>query len=170
MFDVSLPSNHAIALLKRDHETVKGLFDAFDKARTPAAKKKIVAQAVTELEIHATLEEEIFYPTVCPLVGEQMANEAYEEHHVVQVLVTDLGRDQNDHNDAKFTVLAESVRDHITEEEDQMLAKAGALDIDFIELGRRMLKRKRELLALFGHPANDVLSRKLKHKPGKVKA
>jgi Hemerythrin HHE cation binding domain len=151
MFEAALPSkpsNHAIVLLKKDHDTVKGLFDAFDKARTPAARKRIVEQTVTELEIHATLEEEIFYPVVCLHVGEQIMIEAYEEHHVVQVLVADLGHRHNDHNDAKFTVLAESVRDHISEEEAEFLLRASDLDIDFIALGKRMLKRKRELLAL----------------------
>jgi len=147
MLDVQLPANHAIALLKRDHEAVKNLFDRFEKARSAAARKKIVLQAVTELEIHATLEEEIFFPTVCGDIGDQIMNNAYEEHHVVRVLVADLGRDRNARNHAKFTVLAENVREHITEEEDEMMHRASALNIDFLALGDRMLERKKELLA-----------------------
>src|SRR5260370_23144545 len=74
-------------------------------------------------------------------------NEADEEHHVAKVLIAELERGgrKNDHRDAKFTVLAESVRHHIKEEENQMLPKAKELDIDFEALGQRMLDRKKEL-------------------------
>jgi hypothetical protein len=75
-------------------------------------------------------------------------NEADEEHHVAKVLIAELDRTgrENDHRDAKFTVLAESVRHHIREEENEMLPKAKELDIDFEALGQRMLDRKKELL------------------------
>ena len=75
-------------------------------------------------------------------------NEADEEHHVAKVLIAELDTvdAKNDHRDAKFTVLAESVRHHIREEETEMLPKAKELDIDFEALGQRMLARKKELL------------------------
>ena len=148
MFDWMLPENHAIAILKKDHDTVKGLFEEFEKAETPARRTKIVDQALTELKIHAILEEEIFYPTVRAHVGPDIMNEADEEHHVAKVLIAELDTidAKNDHRDAKFTVLAESVRHHIREEENEMLPKAKELDIDFEALGQRMLARKKELL------------------------
>jgi hypothetical protein len=148
MFDWLLPETHAIAILKKDHDTVKGLFDEFEAADTPAARRKILDRAVTELKIHAVLEEEIFYPTVRAHVGNQVMNEADEEHHVAKVLIAELDRstDENDHRDAKFTVLAESVRHHIKEEENEMLPKAKELDIDFEAVGQRMLDRKKQLL------------------------
>jgi Hemerythrin HHE cation binding domain len=148
MFDWMLPEGHAIAILKKDHDTVKGLFDEFEKAETPARKTKIIDQALTELKIHAILEEEIFYPTVRAHVGKDIMNEADEEHHVAKVLIAELDTvgTENDHRDAKFTVLAESVRHHIREEENEMLPKAKELEIDFEALGQRMLARKKELL------------------------
>ena len=42
-------------------------------------------------------------------------------------------------------MLAESVRHHIKEEENEMLPKARELGLDFEALGRRMLARKPEL-------------------------
>jgi hypothetical protein len=149
MFEWMLPENHAIAILKKDHDTVKELFDKFEKAEKTAVKEKIIDHAVTALKLHAVLEEELFYPAVRAHVGSEVMNEADEEHHVAKVLIAELDSPfgKNDHRDAKFTVLAESVRHHIKEEENQMLPKAKELDIDFEALGERMLNRKKELLA-----------------------
>ena len=148
MFDWMLPEKHAIAILKKDHDTVKGLFDDFEAAETSAAREKIIAKAVMELKIHALLEEEIFYAAVRAHVGSKVMNEADEEHHVARVLIAELDQNggEHGHRDAKFTVLSESVRHHIREEESEMLPKAKELDIDFEALGQRMLDRKRELL------------------------
>jgi hypothetical protein len=142
-----LPENHAIAILMKDHDTVKELFDRFEKSESAAERKKIVAEALTELKIHAVIEEEIFYPAVRNRVGKDLMNEADEEHHVARVLIAELDRDGqgNDHRDAKFTVLAESVRHHIKEEEGEMLPKAKSLEMDFEALGEQLLDRKKEL-------------------------
>jgi hypothetical protein len=142
-----LPEEHAISILIKDHDTVKDLFDRFEKAESTAEKEKIIAQALSELKIHAVIEEEIFYPAVRKHVGKDLMNEADEEHHVARVLIAELDRDGrgNDHRNAKFTVLAESVRHHINEEEGEMLPKAKGVELDFEALGQRMLARKREL-------------------------
>lgn len=143
-----LPENHAIAILIKDHDKVKDLFDRFEKADAASEKEKIITEAVTELKIHAAIEEEIFYPTVRKQVGKDLMNEADEEHHVARVLIAELDRNgrRDDHRDAKFTVLAESVRHHIKEEENEMLPKAKGLTMDFEALGNQMLARKKELL------------------------
>lgn len=142
-----LPERHAISILIKDHDRVKDLFDRFEKADTRAQKEKLIAEALTELKIHATIEEEIFYPAVRKQLEKDVMNEADEEHHVARVLVAELDRDGrgDDHRDAKFTVLAESVRHHIKEEEGDMLPKAKGLDVDFEALGEQLLARKKEL-------------------------
>ena len=147
MLDFMMPEKHAISILKKDHETVKELFEKFEKAESSSEKERIIGRAVTELKMHAVIEEEIFYPTVRKHVGTDIMNEADEEHHVAKVLIAelDLNRGGGDHREAKFTVLAESVRHHIKEEENEMLPKAKELDIDFEALGQKMLDRKKEL-------------------------
>jgi len=144
---ILLPDHHAIAILLKDHDNVKDLFDKFEKAKSTAEKEKIIASAVTELKIHAAIEEEIFYPAVRAHVGKDLMNEADEEHHVARVLIAELERDgrANDHRDAKFTVLSESVRHHIKDEENEVLPKAKELKLDFEALGQRMLERKATL-------------------------
>jgi hypothetical protein len=142
-----LPEDHAIAILMKDHDKVKDLFDRFEKSESAAEKEKIIGEAVTELKIHAAIEEEIFYPAGRKHVGRDLMNEADEEHHVARVLIAELDRNGrgDDHREAKFTVLAESVRHHIKEEEGEMLPKAKGLEIDFEALGQQMLARKEEL-------------------------
>ena len=46
---------NAISLLKKDHTKVKGLFDQFEKADSLREKRKIVAEAIVELDIKGTL-------------------------------------------------------------------------------------------------------------------
>jgi hypothetical protein len=147
MFDFMMSEKHAISILKKDHETVKELFDRFEKAESAAEKEKIIGKAVTELKIHAAIEEEIFYPIVRRHVGSDAMNEADEEHHIARVLIAelDLNGGGGDHRGAKFKVLAESVRHHIREEENEVLPKAKTLDIDFEALGQKMLDRKKVL-------------------------
>jgi hemerythrin superfamily protein len=142
-----LPENHAIAILLKDHDRVKELFDRFEKAKSSATKEKIIAAALAELKIHAIVEEEIFYPAVRTHVGKDLMNEADEEHHVARVLIAELDHDggSDDHRDAKFTVLSENVRHHIDEEEGEVLPKAKELKIDFEALGQQILERKARL-------------------------
>jgi hypothetical protein len=139
----------AIALLKKDHDTVKGLFDQFENTENRAEKKKLVAKAIDELKIHATIEEELFYPAVRQRMDddEGLMDEADEEHHVAKVLIAELEAmtGKEEHYDAKFIVLAENIRHHIKEEEEEMLPKARKTDIDFEALGALMLERKEEL-------------------------
>jgi hypothetical protein len=128
---------------------VKRLFDEFDKAEGRPAKEKIIREAVTELKIHALLEEEIFYPAVRAHVGAEKMNEADEEHHVAKVLVAELdaGLGDQGHREAKFQVLGESIRHHIKEEEGEVLPKARSMDLDFVAIGEKMLARKKRLLS-----------------------
>ncbi len=150
MFDwFSNDGNDAVSILKRDHDTVKELFDQFEKAEHRPAKRKIVAKALMELKVHAAIEEEIFYPAVRAALESDVMNEADEEHHVAKMLIAELEKmsGKEDHYDAKFTVLSENVRHHIKEEEGEMLPKAKKLPIDFDALGEQMLRRKEALMA-----------------------
>jgi hemerythrin-like domain-containing protein len=143
-------ANDAVALLVEDHQKVKKLFDEFEKTDDTEKRKQIAALAIQELKVHAALEEEIFYPSVRKKIedDEEIMNEADEEHHVAKVLIAELEsmKGTESHYAAKFIVLAENVRHHIKEEEDEMLPKAEGTDIDFEALGEKMLRRKQVLM------------------------
>jgi hemerythrin superfamily protein len=56
----------ATQLLKKDHGAVKKLFAEFARttSRAPRRRQQLVDKIAEELEIHSTIEEEIFYPAV----------------------------------------------------------------------------------------------------------
>jgi hypothetical protein len=52
---------------------VKDLFDKFEKTKNLSSKAKIVSEALTELKVHATVEEELFYPAVRQQIDDEEA-------------------------------------------------------------------------------------------------
>lgn len=150
-----MPTSDPIQMLKDDHEKVKGMFQEFESADN-TGKQRIARQAIMELEVHARLEEEIFYPAFLKNVHEEfIAAEAEEEHHVAKVLMEELKPmlegTPTVHFEAKFMVLAENVRHHIEEEESEMLPKAQQMDAGLLrQLGEQMMRRKQELMSQMG--------------------
>jgi hemerythrin-like domain-containing protein len=144
-------TQNAIAMLKEDHRNVKELFDKFEETNGTASKRKIASQAVEDLKVHAALEEELFYPALRQQMEDEdgLLDEADEEHHVAKILIAELEQMQGDedHWEAKFKVLAESVRHHIKEEEGEIFPEAKKTDIDFVALAERMAERKATLIA-----------------------
>lgn len=149
MFEFLLTyDNEAIALIVKDHDTVKELFSQYEKAGNRREKLRIAAKTIQELQLHAIIEEEIFYPAIREQLEEDMMNEADEEHHVARFLVAELsGMDGSEsHYDAKYKVLSENIRHHIKEEESEMLPKAKSLNLDFKALAATIKARKEQLL------------------------
>jgi hemerythrin-like domain-containing protein len=115
----------AIVLLKDDHKEILRVFRDFEKAGDGALKTKgrLVDRMIELLTVHTYIENEVMYPRVRELVPELEDDvlESYEEHHVADVLVTELAvMDPSDERfTAKTTVLIENVRHHIEEEESE---------------------------------------------------
>ena len=75
------PDLDAISLLKADHRKVEGLFEKFEAAKGAERKKALALEICTELSVHATVEEEIFYPACKGKIEEEdKLDEAYVEH------------------------------------------------------------------------------------------
>jgi hemerythrin-like domain-containing protein len=143
----------AVKLIKDDHKKVKELFRTFENARSADRKMAIAQEVFQELDVHAEIEEEIFYPAAkakADKQGQELVAEAVEEHHVVKMLISELKamREVNEQFEAKFTVLIENVEHHIEEEEKEMLPDAQkTLGDDIKALGEQMMARKEELTA-----------------------
>ena len=145
----------AIALLKADHRKVEGLFEKFEHTKDDARKKTLVQEICTELCVHATIEEEVFYPACKGEIKEEdMLDEAYVEHDGAKVLISELLQSEpaNEFYDAKVKVLSELIKHHVKEEEarsEGLFAQAKAAGLDMDELADRLKTRKVELLAEF---------------------
>ena len=136
----------AFSLLKADHENVAALFERLEGARGNQ-KLQIFNQIRTELELHAHIEEKVFYPALeKPAETKDLTLEAYEEHKQVKTLLRELGRSRspNEEWEAKAKVLKENVEHHVEEEENELFPKAEqALGEEKIEeLGERLQAEK----------------------------
>ena len=158
---------NAIELLKADHAKVQNLFRQYEKAG--GQQREIAEQIFTELEMHATLEEELFYPALrgrvepttievesssaeeeAEEVEEDLVAEALEEHREVKTLIATLrALDPDDERfQTKFAELRENVEEHVGMEEDELMPDAvAALGGELEPLGRRLEERKEQLMA-----------------------
>jgi hemerythrin superfamily protein len=119
-------AQNALSLLTRDHREVDALFHRFEATGPRAQKERadLVGRIIEALSVHAAIEETVFYPAVRAELAEQndQVLEALEEHHVVKWTLSEL-EDLNPDDEryaAKVTVLIESVRHHVDEEEHEL--------------------------------------------------
>jgi hemerythrin superfamily protein len=167
-------------MLREDHQKVKQLFNQFKESTNTNEKLDIVKAAITALEVHATLEEELIYPAWKEHVDEQsLTDEAFAEHHVAHLLIKEL-KNTNPEDEsylAKFTTLSEHVTHHIEEEEGKMFRQAEKADLDWDQLTKQVIERRQSLeqktLWLLGVPvivsARETVSatrRVLSYRPG----
>ncbi|WP_298193211.1 hemerythrin domain-containing protein [Novosphingobium sp.] len=143
----------AVTMLKAEHRAVEDLFEAFEVAKTKPKQKTLAMQICAELIIHATIEEEIFYPALRGKIDDDTLDEAYVEHDGAKLMISQLMAGQPDEAffAAKVTVLSEEIKHHVKEEEmsrEGMFAQAAAADVDLVALAEQMAARRAELEAM----------------------
>ncbi len=140
----------AITLLKEDHEKVSGIFEKLEPTteRGVKTREELFALLKLELDVHAHIEETIFYPVLKQEAAtREITLEGYEEHHVIKTLLGELSETAPDTEQwgAKLKVLKENVEHHVEEEEDEMFKTAREVfsKAQFEELGARMEAEKK---------------------------
>ncbi len=122
------PPADAIAVLKKDHEKVRGLLSQLERAASRNSEKAE--------QLLAQVDRELYY-------------EAKEEHHVVDLVMPEVRKTDSDAEEfaAKTKVLKELIEHHADEEEKEMFPKARKLfdRAELRELGERLRERKKEL-------------------------
>lgn len=142
---------NAFTLLKEDHQKVAGILEKLDDTteRGVKTREELFAQLKSELDIHAEIEETIFYPELEKHdETRDITLEGIEEHRIVKELLAELDALAKDDEvwTAKMTVLKENVEHHVEEEEGEMFPKARkALTEEEIEsLGTRLQAAKKK--------------------------
>jgi hemerythrin-like domain-containing protein len=144
----------AVQLLREDHAKVKKILEDLDSTteRGVKTREELFTKVKRELEVHESIEEEIFYPALKEHPkARDIVLEGYEEHHVVDMVmaeIVDLPFDDETWG-AKCTVMKENVEHHIEEEEGEMFKQARQVfsNEELEDLGVRMQARKEQLLA-----------------------
>jgi hemerythrin superfamily protein len=139
----------ALALLKEDHDRVKRMLNEGEQTTERAEKTRteLFARLKADLMLHEQMEEEVLYPALKQHPqARELAFEAFEEHHVVDMIMAELEATPvtDEQWTAKFAVAKENLEHHIEEEETEMFPKvrqAFSRD-ELTEMGTRMAEIK----------------------------
>jgi hemerythrin superfamily protein len=137
-------------MIRLDHTHVLALFRRFRPWTSATRKQALVDNACLALEIHAQLEEEIFYPALREVAGaNEILDKSKPEHDQMRNLIGALRTLEVDDPDFDLTfhLLMRSVLHHVADEESMLLPQAENLMGDRLgELGMQMTRRRVELL------------------------
>ena len=143
----------AIALLRADHQKVRQLFRAYRTTQDQATQWELALHIFDELEVHAQIEEVVFYQAVeeeTTSLGKRLVQASLEEHQEALALIQDL-RDLAPgcpEFDTTFQALVLTVEHHMTAEETEMFPLAeGEVAADLKDLRDEMLHLKAHRLA-----------------------
>jgi len=144
----------ALELIRNDHETFRSLLGRLDETTERGVKTRteVFLRLKREIVSHEKMEEEIFYPELraARKPAEDIVLEGYEEHHVADGIVEELGALPPDDETwgAKLSVLKESLEHHMEEEEGEMFthARKAFKKAELEELGIRMAELKKTAL------------------------
>ena len=147
----------AISLLTDDHAEVAELFDEYEELvddDAPDEDRQALAERICAmLTMHATVEEEIFYPAAREALDDQrILDQAEVEHATAKDLIEQIqSMDPDDElYDAKVKVLGEYVTHHVQEEEGEIFPQCQTAEMDLDQLGEEIGARKEELMEELG--------------------
>lgn len=148
------------SMIRLDHTHVMAAFHRYHAETSWPRKRAIVELVCTALEIHAQLEEEIFYPALGEaMAGDERLTKSKREHDKMREDIAKLRSmgPEDAAYDARFMQLMREVMHHVADEETVLLPTAErALASQLSELGMRMTKRRIQLVA--------------QHRPGAIAA
>lgn len=139
----------AIALLKADHKEVKTMVAQFNNSRSESKQAELAQKICAALEVHAEIEEELFYPAAREALKKNgdLIDEAEVEHTSVKELIAKIkgGQPGDDLWEAQVKVLGEYVNHHVKEEEGEIFPKVRKTKLDLEAIGEQLAERKAEL-------------------------
>ena len=144
-------TNPVFDMLKKDHKKVEGLFDEFEAAEDARSKTRIIQETLRELEVHAQLEEEVFYPALRAARPTAIAlDKSVPQHNEMRESIAKLrtmAADTPAYDDTVMELMREVIH-HVADEETILLPMAeDVLAADLRKLGTQMNLRRLQLVA-----------------------
>jgi hypothetical protein len=141
-------------MIRMDHSYVLSLFHRYKPDTAPGKKRALVTNACLAIQVHAQLEEEIFYPALRELIsGDEVLEKSVPEHEQMRQLIGDLRQLTADDSpltqscDDKFMDLMRLVMHHVADEETRLLPVAERQLRDRLgAMGMEMTRRRIELM------------------------
>jgi hypothetical protein len=135
----------ALDLLQQDHRELEAYFKQYEEGSDKAA---LALKICLALEVHARIEEEIFYPAARDVIeNRELVAQAIVEHASAKQLIADIEAMEagDELHEAKVKVLTEQIRHHVEEEETELFPEIRESGLDLEALGHRLANRKAEL-------------------------
>ncbi|HEY3177709.1 MAG TPA: hemerythrin domain-containing protein [Casimicrobiaceae bacterium] len=155
----------ATTIIRMDHMHVLSTFHSYRIDSPPNKKRMLVDTISMALEIHAKLEEEIFYPAMRRYAAD-LVDKSVPEHNEMRRLIARLREIQPTDQGFDSTVM-ELMRDvmrHVADEETILLPEADRVLGDRLdELGAQMTRRRFELA---GPRADEIAVNTVRSFPG----
>jgi iron-sulfur cluster repair protein YtfE (RIC family) len=138
------------SMIRLDHMHVLAAFHRYHAESPWWRKRAIVNSVCAALEIHAQLEEEIFYPALATVLSDDPTlSKSRPEHDEMRATINRLRSmgPENAAYDGLFHQLIKEVMHHVADEETVLLPAAErALGNELRALGARMTRRRIQLL------------------------
>ncbi len=142
----------AVDLLEADHQAVKKMFidyGALCDDAAPAAAKRALAQRICQaLTVHAQIEEEIFYPKVRNVLGDDaLMDDALDEHAAAKALIAEIQamKATADGYDTAVKQLGALIDAHVLQEREQIFLNARRAALDLRAMAVPLLRLQQKL-------------------------
>lgn len=151
MFSMNKLSPSVTDMIRFDHSHVLVTFHQYTTSSRASVKKALADTICDALDMHATLEEEVFYPVIRRLnASEPVIQKSEPEHDEMRRMIAELRatRATDERHDSLVHDLMRDVLHHVADEETVLLPEAERLlSKDRLnELGSAMTRRRIELL------------------------
>lgn len=149
---INFREHDALDLLTRGHDTIKQLFQDYERLldRPDVADRKaaIVGRICFELSVHAQLEEEIFFPAVQAVIGPEALSKGCECSHAgdrdLIAMLDELEPGDADY-DPVVALLGAYVVLQMNDEQQELFPKVRRAGLDTAALGLQMVQRQKSL-------------------------
>ncbi|HEV2609980.1 MAG TPA: hemerythrin domain-containing protein [Noviherbaspirillum sp.] len=142
------PVDQPMEALKTDHRFVRELFERYFQAQDADEKKGLGRHVLLLLDMHAAIEERVFYPRVRE-ADPSLIDRCEQEHDQATRLIETLRLMDDDDPLAPqlYRQLADAILAHIESEEQELFPKVAQANMDLTAIGNEMQTLEITLIA-----------------------